>query len=70
MLEPVARDLGAAPLLALSRNSSWLEWLSSFGRARNRAAHAEKLQMDEFRQHRDALFARNSSRLVPIANAK
>jgi hypothetical protein len=70
MLEPVARELKAAPLLSLARNDGWLEWLARFGRARNRAAHTERLPYEEFQQHRAAVFARNSSRLVPIAMAK
>lgn len=70
LLEPIAAKLSAPPLLALSRNAGWLEWLASFGRARNRAAHAEKLPLSEFEQHRAALFAKNSSRLVPLAAAK
>ena len=70
MLGPVARELGAVPLQALARNDAWLDWLTSFGRARNRAAHAERLPLDEFQAHRAAIFAKSSSRLVPLAMAK
>jgi hypothetical protein len=55
---------------SLARGGEWLGWLEEFGRARNRAAHAEPLPLAEWRRHRDAIYVRSTSRLAPIASAK
>lgn len=54
----------------LTRNEEWLNWLEEFGRARNRAAHAEPLPLSEYHRHRDAIYVKNRSRLAPLAFAK
>ena len=74
---PLFRDLlpslpaARLPVTAnLLRNREWIDWLSEFGRARNRAAHAEPLPLAEFRRHRDFILAKNKSRLAPLCHAK
>jgi hypothetical protein len=54
----------------LARNDEWLAWLEEFARSRNRAAHAEPLPRSEYERHRDAIYAKNTSRLALIAHAK
>ena len=56
--------------LNLLRNQEWSDWLGEFGRARNRAAHAEPLPLAELRRHRDLILVRNRSRLAPLCHAK
>jgi hypothetical protein len=54
----------------LLRSAEWIDWLGEFGRARNRAAHAEPLPPSEFRRHRDLILVKNRSRLAPLCHAK
>jgi hypothetical protein len=54
----------------LLRNEEWIDWLGEFGRARNRAAHAEPLPRAELHRHRDLILVRNRSRLAPLCHAK
>ena len=54
----------------LLRSGEWIDWLGEFGRARNRAAHAEPLSSAEFRRHRDLILVKNQSRLAPLCHAK
>jgi hypothetical protein len=74
---PLFRELAPAlpsprlPVTAnLLRSGEWSDWLSEFGRARNRAAHAEPLPLAELRRHRELLLAKNRSRLGPLCHAK
>jgi hypothetical protein len=54
----------------LARSGEWLDWLADFGRARNRAAHAEPLSPAEFRRQRDQILVKGRSRLAPPCHAK
>jgi hypothetical protein len=69
-LSDAATSLRLPVIGNLTRNADWLDWLEAFGRARNRAAHAEPLPRAEYVRHRDAIYVRHTSRLSPVAHAK